>query len=47
MKAVIDLFSTDYGLFSVGVIVFTLGMGVWFSRFFARKMNESASQNES
>lgn len=40
MKAVVDLFSTDYGLFSIGVIAFTLGMGVWFYRFFARKMDE-------
>lgn len=41
MKAIVDLFSTDYGLFSVGVIAFTLGMGVWFYRFFTRKMAES------
>ncbi len=41
MKAIVDLFSTDYGLFSVGVIVFTIVMGVWFSRFFARKIRES------
>lgn len=40
MKAVVDLFSTDYGLFSVGVIVFTIGMGVFFYRYFVRKMNE-------
>ncbi|MGM9426795.1 DUF3149 domain-containing protein [Hydrogenophaga sp. MI9] len=41
MKAVTDLLSTDYGLFSVGVIAFTLGMAVWFYRFFNRKMAES------
>lgn len=41
MKAMVDLFSTDYGLFSVGVIAFMLGMAVWFYRFFARKMAES------
>lgn len=41
MKAIVDLFSTDYGLFSVGVIVFVIGMGAWFSRFFARKMAEA------
>ena len=40
MKAAADLFSTDYGLFSVGVIVFTIGMGVFFYRYFVRKMNE-------
>lgn len=41
MKAIVDLFSTDYGLFSVFVIFFTIGMGVWFYRFFSRKMDES------
>lgn len=45
MKAVVDLFSTDYGLFSVAVIVCTIGMAVWFRRFFTRKMNESAAQD--
>lgn len=44
MKAMVDLFSTDYGLFSIGVIAFTLGMGVWFYRFFTRKMDESRRQ---
>jgi hypothetical protein len=41
MKAIVDLFSTDYGLFSIGVIAFMLGMAVWFYRFFTRKMNET------
>ena len=41
MKAMVDLFSTDYGLFSIGVIAFTLRMGVWFYRFFTRKMDQS------
>jgi hypothetical protein len=40
MKALTDLFSTDYGLMSVGVIVFTLGMAVYFRAFFKRKMEE-------
>ncbi len=44
MKAVVDLFSTDYGLFSVGVIAFTLGMGVWFYRYFNRRMDEDAAK---
>ncbi len=43
MKAIVDLFSTDYGLFSLGVIVFTIVMAVWFQRFFARKIRESES----
>lgn len=41
MKAIVDLFSTDYGLFSISGIVFMIGMAVWFYRFFTRKMEES------
>ena len=29
MKLFVDLFSTDYGLFSISLIAFMLGMGVW------------------
>ncbi len=42
MKAWIDLFSTDYGLASLAVIVFMLGMGVFFYRLFTNAMNDSA-----
>ncbi len=42
MKIVIDLFSTDYGLMSAAVIVFMLGMAIWFSAFFKRKIAEDA-----
>jgi len=42
MKALSDLFSTDYGLMSVAVIAFMLGMGVWFIVFFIRHVNEDA-----
>lgn len=42
MKLLTDLFSTDYGLMSISGIVFMLGMGVFFLRFFSRKMNEDA-----
>ncbi len=42
MKAVIDLFSTDYGLLSLGVLLFIIVMAVWFLRFFSKKMEESA-----
>ncbi|GAA6143391.1 DUF3149 domain-containing protein [Hydrogenophaga sp. 5NK40-0174] len=42
MKAVIDLFSTDYGLLSLAVLVFIIVMAVWFLRFFSRKIDESA-----
>lgn len=41
MKAMADLFSTDYGLFSVAGFIFMIGMAIWFFRFFTRKMNES------
>ena len=34
------LFSSDIGLFSLFVIAFVVGMAVWFSRFFKRKMIE-------
>lgn len=43
MKAILDLFSTDYGLFSVAVLFGILVMAVWFYRFFSRKMAESAA----
>ena len=43
MKAVSDLFSTDYGLLSVGVIVFVLGMGVFFARYFKQHMDADAA----
>lgn len=42
MKALSDLFSTDYGLMSVAGIAFMIGMGVWFYRYFMRKMDEDA-----
>ncbi len=42
MKALMDLFSTDYGLFSVAVLAFIPVMAIWFYRFFTRKINESA-----
>lgn len=38
MKLWQDLLSTDYGLLSLAVIVFMLGMAVWYLRFFLRKM---------
>ena len=41
MKAMADLFSTDYGLFSIAGIAFMIGMAIWFYRFFNRKMEES------
>lgn len=46
MKLWQDLFGTDYGLMSISGIVFMIGMAIWFTRFFRRKMNESARQAE-
>lgn len=43
MKLMSDLFSTDYGLMSLGVIVFTIGMGAFFTRLFMNKMSDSAA----
>ncbi len=37
----IDLFSTDYGLMSLAVILITLVMGVFFLRMFLHKMNHN------
>jgi hypothetical protein len=42
MKLLNDLFSTDYGLMSISGIIFMRGMGVFFVRFFIRKMNEDS-----
>lgn len=44
MKLMIDLFSTDYGLMSLGVIVFILVMAAFFLRLFLGKMKNVASQ---
>lgn len=44
MHALKDFFSTDYGLLSFVVIVFTLAMGVFFSRFFARHIREDCER---
>ena len=46
MKAIVDLFSTDYGLMSIAVILFVIFMSVWFSRFFKRKIAEDAARAE-
>mgnify|MGYP000473354630 CR=1 FL=1 len=41
MKMLIDLFSTDYGLMSLAVIVIILCMAVYFYRMFMGLMDES------
>lgn len=43
MHALRDFFTTDYGLLSFVVIVFTLGMGVFFQRFIANNIRKDAA----
>jgi len=38
MKLLTELLSTDYGMMSLGVIVFILGMGVFFVRMFLKNL---------
>jgi hypothetical protein len=47
MKALIDLFSTDYGLLSLAVLAFILVMAGWYLRFFLRKIGESDAAGKS
>lgn len=42
MDAWKELFTTDVGLLSLGVILFTIGMAFWFSRWFSKKIDEEA-----
>lgn len=43
MHALKDLFTSDVGLFSLGVIVFMLGMGGFFLRYFLRHIELDAA----
>ena len=40
MHALKDFLTTDYGLMSLVAIAITLGMGVFFARFFVKNMRE-------
>lgn len=42
-----NLLSSDYGLMSLAVILFVIGMSVWFYGFFKRKMDEDAANAKS
>ena len=46
MMALQDFVTTDYGLMSLVVIVFTLGMGVFFARYFARHIKLDTEATE-
>jgi hypothetical protein len=45
MQLLINLFSTDYGLQSIAVIVIILGMVVWFGLYFKRHIDEDTKKN--
>lgn len=47
MKLLTELFTTDVGLMSAVVIVITLGMGVFYGRYFARHIAEDAARADS
>lgn len=47
MQALINLFSTDYGLMSLGVIVFILGMAVFFVRYFLGQIRQDDERRAS
>jgi uncharacterized membrane-anchored protein len=46
MQAWTDFFSTDYGLMSAAVLAITIGMAVFFVRFFVRNMNEDEAREK-
>ena len=46
MHALKDLFTTDVGLMSVAGIVFMLGMGVFFIRYFVAHIKQDAETAE-
>jgi len=45
MQALKELFTTDVGLLSVGVLAFMLGMGVFYLRYFLRHMKEDEASH--
>ena len=44
MHALMDLFTTDYGLMSVAGIAFVLGMAIFFIRYFLGHMHEDEAR---
>jgi predicted RND superfamily exporter protein len=46
MHALMDFFSTDYGLLSAAVIAFMLGMGVFYVRYFMKHIKEDTERAE-
>lgn len=46
MRALQDFLSTDYGLMSAGVIVFTLGMGVYYVNYFLKHIKADIAAHD-
>jgi hypothetical protein len=46
MDALKLLFTSDVGLLSLGVIVFTIGIGLWFARWFNKQIEEEARKDK-
>jgi uncharacterized membrane-anchored protein len=46
MHALNDFFSTDYGLMSAVVIAITLGMGVFYVRYFIQHIKQDTEAAE-
>jgi len=46
MRALQDFLSTDYGLMSAGVIVFTLGMGVYYINYFLKHIKADIAAHD-
>lgn len=45
MKLWASLFSTDYGLMSIGVILFVIGIAIFFIRYFLKNLDEEAQRD--
>jgi hypothetical protein len=45
MEALKLLFTSDIGLLSLFTIVFIIGMGVWFRRFFTKQIEAEEARN--
>lgn len=46
MKLWASLFSTDYGLMSIGVILFVIGIAIFFIRYFLKNLDEEAQRDQ-
>ena len=46
IQALKELFTTDVGLLSIGVIVFMLGMGGFYLRYFIQHMREDEAREK-